>query len=390
MVTRMRLALCWLTACGSSAAAVDATPPDAPATHALSMNDVSILLPLPTDIAKPVLMTLAGKPTPLMTQNLFISLIVASEDIAPKEGGIPTFDDFHVVSLRVDLCDRSTIGPCPDGADGRLRVILQPMYMSGGMILANDVAIHAFYPIPAAELASVVDELRGLAAIEDAPAGDPLEISPAAAAGNADYLAGVTALVNRFASADRLVRVTALGQESNSGAFGWFFGGYDIGPGGAVPMIIPLIEQTTQRAQLTGGDVTFNLTPGVDYPAGFLLALNGPLFAAATADQRYAAVEALTVLQNPLLHDAVDTQCAACHISTNLLPLRAMEVGVDPTTIAGHFTTTYNTTVSSIEGTDPRVVRGFGWAATYPAISQRVANDTAEVLTEIEHRFPAP
>lgn len=35
-----------------------------------------------------------------------------------------------------------------------------------------------------------------------------------------------------------------------------------------------------------------------------------------------------------------------------------------------------------------RVVRAFGWAGNAPAISQRVANDTAAVLMEIEARFP--
>jgi hypothetical protein len=44
--------------------------------------------------------------------------------------------------------------------------------------------------------------------------------------------------------------------------------------------------------------------------------------------------------------------------------------------------------VQSIAATDARVVRGFGWAASFPAISQRVANDTAQVLAEIDARFP--
>jgi len=45
--------------------------------------------------------------------------------------------------------------------------------------------------------------------------------------------------------------------------------------------------------------------------------------------------------------------------------------------------------VRTIAGGDPRVVRAFGWAGNAPAISQRVVNDTAAVLAEIEARFPA-
>ncbi|HEX7839076.1 MAG TPA: hypothetical protein VF469_16475 [Kofleriaceae bacterium] len=44
--------------------------------------------------------------------------------------------------------------------------------------------------------------------------------------------------------------------------------------------------------------------------------------------------------------------------------------------------------VHTIAGDDPRVVRAFGWAGNAPAISRRVVNDTAEVLSEIEARFP--
>lgn len=60
--------------------------------------------------------------------------------------------------------------------------------------------------------------------------------------------------------------------------------------------------------------------PIADAPSGFALATNGPRFAAAAADQRAAAVAALAELQNPMLHDTVDTQCIGCHLATFLLP----------------------------------------------------------------------
>jgi len=386
-----------LAACGSTAAtAVDATPDSPPIeTHALSMNDVSILLPLPVDPATPVMMSLNGIAEPLVPSTLFLSLVTLAM-VAPKVPSPIGFGDFQVVALRFDLCDRSTVGVCPAGVDGRLRLILQPTYTSGGVTLANDLAVHTFFPIPAADLPAVVNELRALARIQDASADAPLGVSPAAAAGNPEYLQRLTALVTRYASADTLVRATSIGQEADSEAFAWIFGGFDRQGADFVSLQIPGIDTIPfgdargQKAQLTGGDVVYNIDPVVDDPPGFMTAINGVAFGAASAEQRLAAVEALLAIQNPLLHDAVDTQCVACHVSTNLLPLRLGEVGLDPTTLAGYFQTSYNTTVSSIEDTDPRVVRGFGWAASLPAISQRVANDTAEVLTEIEHRFPVP
>lgn len=64
--------------------------------------------------------------------------------------------------------------------------------------------------------------------------------------------------------------------------------------------------------------------------------------------------------------------------------------GVDLATVAGRYETPYDTRVDTIAGRDPRVVRALGWATGMPAISRRVAHDTAQVLTELEHRFPDP
>ena len=111
------------------------------------------------------------------------------------------------------------------------------------------------------------------------------------------------------------------------------------------------------------------------------------LFARATPAERMAALEALAEIQNPLMHDANETQCVGCHVATFLTARRASSLGIDPT-IAGRYTSGYNTTVESIASEDPRSLRGFGWAAKFPAISQRVANDTAQVLFEVEQRFP--
>ena len=38
---------------------------------------------------------------------------------------------------------------------------------------------------------------------------------------------------------------------------------------------------------------------------------------------------------------------------------------------------------------DPRVVRNFGWVSSSAVISQRVANDTAHTLDDVDTLFPA-
>lgn len=238
--------------------------------------------------------------------------------------------------------------------------MLQPLYTDTGTTFAHDVAVHAFYPVPADELPSVVAELRALARIQDAPPDAPLAVSPAASAGNAEY------------------------------AFAWVFRGIDRSGDAFVPLVIPGIDAAQQTMLLAGGDAIYKPDRLADVPSGFALATNGALFAAATSGQRIAALEALTAIQNPTLHDTIDTQCISCHVATYLTARRAMTSGLDPANLTGRFASAHDLTVHTIAGKDPRVVRAFGWAANLPAISQRVANDTAAVLSEIEARFPAP
>lgn len=380
------VALVVLCACATAAPGPAPVPIPAPVAkpRALGMNDVSILLPLPGEPSEPVLATITG----LVDRAWFDAVVTAHGDLGPKLGDLAAFEAFQVVAVRFDLCDRLTIGACPAGGDGRLRLVLQPCVHAGQHILTQDVAVHAFYPIAADELAGVIDELRALAAIQSAPVDAPLMVSPAVAAGNAAYVARLRTLVLRFARADRLARLTVIGQRHESAAFAWVFRGLDRDEhGGFVPMVIPAIEATQQATLLAGGDTVFDAAPIADAPAGFALATNGARFAAASEADRRGALAALTELQDPTRHDTIDTQCLACHVATYLTARRAKSLGVDPTTVPGRFAPAYNVSVDSVASRDPRVVRAFGWAGDAPAISQRVANDTAEVLAEIAIRY---
>jgi hypothetical protein len=64
--------------------------------------------------------------------------------------------------------------------------------------------------------------------------------------------------------------------------------------------------------------------------------------------------------------------------------------GVDPTSLATRFSApiTMDLTPTGIATTDERSLRGFGWFENQPAISQRVVNETALLLGEIDQRFP--
>lgn len=382
-----------LVACGGAPA-----PPDRAAAggglraeaQPLGMNDVSILLPLPRDPGMPVLAGLVGDGAAMVDRRWYDALVASRGDIAPRNGAAIGFDDFQVVAVRFDLCDRSVVGPCPRGSAGRLRLVLQPMYLRGGATFAHDVALHAFYEVPASELRDMVGALRQLAAIQRLPMGTALGVSPSAAAGDAAYLGGLRQLVRRYARGDNLVRLTVIGQVAESAAFAWLFRGLDRQGDGFVPLTIPEIAATQQTAQLAGGDTVYRVAPMVDRPAGFELAINGPRFAAASPADQAAAVAALTEVQNPTLRGTEDTQCIGCHLGTFLMARRAAMTGIEPASLPVWYATPAARGVHTIAREDPRVVRAFGWAGNAPAISQRVVNDTAQALEDIEARYPVP
>ena len=360
----------------------DTVTPDGPLTPAtLGLNDVSMLLPLPASKTAPTLVAMTGAGTEMVPRDLFTRLAVTPGDIFEK------YEDFHLVAIRFDLCDRIAPGPCPAGSDGRLRLVFQPMFLESASIDTNDVALHAFYPIPAAELGDVVAELRLLAAI----AGTPLDarLAVATALDRPGYADRLRTLVTRYATAPRLMRLTFFAQNAMTASLNWAFRGVELKNGTFVDIMIPGVAQTQQRAILVGADTSYDTTPLADIPSGFAIAIDSAKFAAASSSGQRTALESMTAAENPLAHTADTVQCVACHVSTFLTARRATVAAIDPSTIAGRFTSRFDLSTSAgISTSLDRSLRAFGYFFAAPAISQRVVNETAQALAEIEARYP--
>ena len=80
-----------------------------------------------------------------------------------------------------------------------------------------------------------------------------------------------------------------------------------------------------------------------------------------------------------------------CHVSTVVMSARAATTAIDPLALPGRYTSTFDLSTTGGKSADtPRTLRALGYLARQPMISQRVVNDTAQTLTEIEQRFPRP
>jgi hypothetical protein len=68
--------------------------------------------------------------------------------------------------------------------------------------------------------------------------------------------------------------------------------------------------------------------------------------------------------------------------------MRICTSGIDPKTLSGGYTTPYNVSIDADTLLiSKRTLRALGYVRQTPMISVRVANETAQVLTEIEQRF---
>jgi len=256
------------------------------------------------------------------------------------------------------------------------------------VVTAVDVGLHAFYTIPAADLGYVVNELRAIARLSETD----FELTGQLADAHIRSFAGIPrlkALLNKYATTDRLIRLSVMGQDVRSTSPRVVFRQLDLVDGQMVDFTIPTIDATEQDAALVDTDPSYAVTPVADTPSGVVVALSSASFNAATLPDQTTALDAVIAADNPRLNTPHTIQCVACHVSTYLGKHRAQIAGIDVTALPSFFTTTRNVRISEgVSGTNEHSLHAFSWVDSQLAISQRVANETALVLDEIEQRFP--
>jgi hypothetical protein len=365
-------------------AARDADPGDAGPYFALDMNDVTILVPLPASPAAPVLLRgtdLADDGTSFVPRALFDRLVKDSEVGQPI-----LFPDVHaklqLVAVRFDLCDRSAPGECPAGSDARMRLVFQPIGDGG----ADDVGFHAFYTIRSEEIAEAVATLRDLAK----RGGQKGALRPSAALADEAYASKLRAFVKRFGGEGRLVRLTVNAQPQIFAQIRWALRGVEKRGGAFADMTMVGATETSETVILSG-QAGYDVTPATDTPAGLAGAISKSAFDAADATKKREYLAALAAVEDPMTHSAETVACVACHVSTVVMNARAASADIDPRSLPGRYTSKYDLSVAAGKSaTTDRTLRALGWLGKEPMISQRVANDTAQTLAEIEKRYPAP
>ena len=350
------------------------------------MNDVTILTPLPVSGDTPVLMfgsELADDGTALLPRALFDRLTANSAGSSPVLSSA-TYANIHLMAVRFDLCDRHLPGECPSDEDARMRLVFQPVFPAGGQ--AQDAGFHAFYAIRNDEIAGALAALRALAKLAP-PQPGPLVVSPALSAAQHDaYAQSLRAFVKHFGGEARLVRLTMLAQPEIFAQVRWMLRGVEKRAGALVDMTIVGSTMTTEDVFLAGDG--FDVLPATDSPPGLMTTLSPGRFSVADAPTKRQALGALAAIENPLTNTQETIPCVGCHVSTHLTYARAPGTTIDPASIPERFTSTYDLSVAGGMSEMSASVRALGYLGKTPLISQRVVNETAQVLTELGKRYP--
>lgn len=369
---------------------------DARASWPLGMNDVTILTPLPAGISSPVLMRgadLGRDGAPLVPWDLYEQAgggpCFSGSSSATCVGEMNAFAErdyerLHLVAVRFDLCDRNLPATCREGEDGRLRLVWQPL--RGERVFA-DASVHAFFAIPSAELGAALAALRELAELQGAPIASALAVSPGLSDPNKpQYAEGLRAFVRAYAQRARLVRFTVNAQPAQSADIRWLLRGLERQADGTFREIVIPGSAEVRQDVFARGD-SFEARPSVDLPAGLAGVLSAAAFSAASREEETVMLEALLAVDHPLRVAPDTAPCVACHTSTSMFDLRT--AGVPAPHLRGGYVSSQNVAIDAgklpVRG---RTLRALGYLADTPIISRRVAHETAQVLSEIEQRFP--
>ena len=155
-----------------------------------------------------------------------------------------------------------------------------------------------------------------------------------------------------------------------------------------MPLVGASATDISESVILNGGS-SYDVMPVTDMPSGLLGAIIKTMFDTANATKQRDYFTALAAVENPMTHTAETVACVACHVSTFVTSARAAGSSIDPLTLPERYTSRFDlSTAAGKSATTPQTIRALGYVARQPLISQRVVNDTAQTLAEIEQRYP--
>lgn len=353
---------------------------------ALTLNDVSILLPLPAKEDWDLLPKSAteAKKGILLSKEVVASLpqLIA---MAPND---QTYDFLRVVGIRIDPC--FTEGRGPVKCQQQIRFVWQILSDMNDETSTFDASLHTFYSVTPDELQQLVSEIKSLKAelnINEDPLA-PLGIHPVIQQQGlkGQYYLRLMTLIYKYVGQSNFTRITFM-QLFMTGNI-WEFGGFDVKDGELKVITIPRINSNTQQfvnsAKPAPTWFKGGLNPAPNDADNFnLLTKDSTKLSLQTEAEIVASTKAAFKFENPSLHNPGTLDCVSCHVAQaakSFTLSKFPSLQLDQLSRDVIYTSGQNLQNVSPLQNQTNIIRAFGYFMESPFVAQRTINESAEVV----------
>lgn len=361
-------------------------------TYKFGLNDVSILLPLPQISEFDLLLNpeIQNKLGPLLGQTPYRFLPI----LTPLIDHDTNYKyNLKVVAIRFDPCFQE--GFTPIACQRHIRLVWQPLHIrNNNQVSTVDAAIHTFYKLSEAEWSQLLNDVAQLA-VTDKTA--PLQVHPVMAREGytGAYWQQLKSVILKYAGEKTIIRATAMTVRMDRV---WGFQGVDFVNGSWTQIQIPTLKSPNSPiAKVVNVAIFFepeSLLNLREYRGGITLleSNNKQWFRLLSDSAKYAETqsesdirEALTTaykIENPKFHNPGTVDCASCHIAQTIR-FWGNSHRPDMMFSEGYKNSEFNLTNTSNNPWMTNKFRAFGYFDRDVSISQRVINETAEVVKSL-------
>ena len=353
-------------------------------SHAFSMNDLTILLPLPTvdDYSSLLSPQSHGDKGTLLPKEVYSRL----PRLLPDEETSSLYKNMlRVIAIRLDPCFAEGSGPVR--CKRQIRLVWQPLFESDGEMITRDAAIHTFYEFNESEWQQVLDSWKQISRTDTQ---EPLQVHPTILAEGytGTYWNTLKKVLLKNCGNKNLTRATAM--NVMNGEQVWIFAGMDVTATELIPIQIPRIGRTAQGI-IMGTANTDEFTGSMRPPP-----TQDPELEALLQDSRAMKlneretkelIRRIYAYENPKLNNPGTLDCVSCHVAQSARQwaentFAHWDWENDIQKFA--YVASQNTANSSGMMFKANHFRALGYFQKQPMISQRVSNETAETSATLK------
>jgi hypothetical protein len=360
---------------------------------AQSLNDYSILLPLPSagEMAETLGVLSEGASLGVLMP---LGLIKELPTIVVGEDRTDLYENrLKVVSVRIDPCFFEGTGPLL--CRPQIRMVWQPLLTDRRVSMAQDAALHSFYDLTDAQFQNLLQDLKPYSVGDRSQA---MSIHPGMVRHGyaSDYWRGLRSVLLKYAGEKNLKRITFM--TVNPIGTVWVFGAFDVVDGQMVRLMVPRVNFGAQaffvdNRTLREFRAQMNPVPAEETALLNFLSDSSAMKSQASESELQAVIKRAYEFENPDRHNPGTVDCVSCHIAqtVRLWGQFYFPVWKTETLFADvQYQSALNLKNQSPDPFRVDSLRAFGYFGSNPVISNRTINETAAVFQALQPRHEDP